>query len=241
MVLDLEPELTAWRKSLSPCIHQHLPLASTLNEILDKLAGVQGFLGTLNHANPREFAFAVMVGEMAANYAHKLLVHFGLTYSDDPAPPPINPMQAQFVVSNLQGIVQEFILLHQDSLVKNYDGDIVKPGVDLINTDISILSAPLLPDETNILKIDRDTFSVYLSDLTLKLGYTNEFKVLEVLNKNFGLFVSHSKIIEEVWDNQGESTNIQRAVSNLRRKLKDAGMNQVLINAENGHYALSLS
>lgn len=241
MVLDLEPELTAWRKSLSPCIHQHLPLASTLNEIQDKLAGVQGFLGTLNHANPREFAFAVKVGEMAANYAHKLLVHFGLTYSDDPAPPPINPMQAQFVVSNLQGIVQEFILLHQDSLVKNYDGDIVKPGVDLINTDISILSAPLIPDETSVLKIDRDTFSVYLSDLTLKLGYTNEFKVLEVLNKNFGLFVSHSKIIEEVWDNQGESTNIQRAVSNLRRKLKDAGMNQVLINAENGHYSLSLS
>jgi hypothetical protein len=241
MVLDLEPELTAWRKSLSPCIHQHLPLASTLNEIQDKLAGVQGFLGTLNHANPREFAYAVKVGEMAANYAHELLVHFGLTYSDDPAPSPINPMQAKFVVSNLQGIVQEFILLHQDSLVKNYDGDIVKPGVDLINTDISILSAPLLPDETNVLKIDRDTFSVYLSDLTLKLGYTNEFKVLEVLNKNFGLFVSHSKIIEEVWDNQGESTNIQRAVSNLRRKLKDAGMNQVLINTENGHYMLSLS
>lgn len=241
MVLDLDPELTAWRKSLSPCIHQHLPLASTLNELQEKLSGVQGFLGTLNHADPREFAYAVKVGEMAANYAHELLVHFGLTYSDDPAPSPINPMQAQFVVSNLQGIVQEFILLHQDSLLKNYDGDIVKPGVDLINTDISILSAPLLPDETNVLKIDRDTFSVYLSDLTLKLGYTNEFKVLEVLNNNFGLFISHSKIIEEVWDNQGESTNIQRAVSNLRRKLKDAGMNQVLINAENGHYSLSLS
>ena len=79
------------------------------------------------------------------------------------------------------------------------------------------------------------------NNMTIKLGYTNEFKVLEVLNKNFGLFVSHSKIIEEVWDNQGESTNIQRAVSNLRRKLKDAGMNQVLINAENGHYSLSLS
>jgi len=207
----------------------------------EKLAAVQGFLGTLDSGNRREFLYAVKVGEMAVNYAHELLVHLGLTYSDGPPPSPINLMQAQFVVSNLQGTVQEFILLHQDSLVKNFDDDIVKPVGDMITTDISVVSLPSLPDETNVLNIDRDTFSVYLSDLTLKLGYTNEFKVLEVLNKNFGLFVSHSKIIEEVWDNRGESSNIQRAVSNLRRKLKDAGMNQVLINAENGHYSLSLS
>ena len=241
MVLDLDPELTAWRKSLSPCIHQHLPLASTLNEIQEKLSGVQGFLGTLNHADPREFAYAVKVGEMAANYAHELLVHFGLTYSDDPAPSPINPMQAQFVVSNLQGIVQEFILLHQDSLLKNYDGDIVKPVGDLITTDICILPTSSPSKKNPVLIVDRDTFSVQWHGLTCRLGNTNEFKVIEFLNTKVEKFIASSDLIDAVWNGDAEFANLQKAVSNLRRKLQVAGMDGIIINGIGGHYLLNLS
>jgi hypothetical protein len=206
----------------------------------DKLTGVQGFLGTLDPENPREIVVAVEVGEMAANYAQELLVHFGLTYSDGPPPSPINLMQAQFVVSNLQGTVQEYILLHQESLKPNSYDEIVQTAKDVLNTDASDLTQPSPPEEINPLIVDRNTFSIQWRGLTCRLGNTNEFKLIEFLNNKVGKYVGNSDLIDDVWDGSGEFKNVQKAVSNLRRKFREAGMHQITISNEKGHYSLNL-
>jgi len=67
-----------------------------------------------------------------------------------------------------------------------------------------------------------------------------EWRLLQRLNLRPGLFVSVQALREQVWqDEHTEKYTIQRTVSNLRRKLRDAGMEGVEIDGkEKDHYRL---
>ena len=60
-----------------------------------------------------------------------------------------------------------------------------------------------------------------------------EFALLDRLNRRPSLFVSYDQLREDVWEDiETEKNTIQRTVSNLRRKLKGAGLTSVVIDGE---------
>jgi DNA-binding response OmpR family regulator len=73
------------------------------------------------------------------------------------------------------------------------------------------------------------------------LGHTKEFLLIESLNQRVGRFVPVNVLKDEVWDGgDPEPNTVQRTVSSLRKKLRDAGIVGPVIKPERGHYALML-
>lgn len=93
------------------------------------------------------------------------------------------------------------------------------------------------------LVIDRDTFTAWYNGEKCFLGNTIPFKVLVRLNQRPGTFVRIASLIDDVWgDVDTEDATVQRTVSSLRKKLKDAFGEQVTIDGEQqDHYRLILS
>jgi DNA-binding response OmpR family regulator len=95
----------------------------------------------------------------------------------------------------------------------------------------------------SLLIVDRDTFCVRYAGRELPLGNTREFALLERLAHKPKHFVSYSDLSDDVWGRDDVETNtIQRTVSNLRRKLRQSGMESIIIDGRTrGHYALRLA
>lgn len=107
----------------------------------------------------------------------------------------------------------------------------------------SVLPASSQPPATadGQLKVDRDTFTVHYNGKACELRNTREFHLLERLNRRPGIFVSNSVLAADVWnDDQVEKNTIQRTVSNLRRRLKESGIDGIDLDGTTNkdHYAL---
>jgi hypothetical protein len=82
----------------------------------------------------------------------------------------------------------------------------------------------------NQLQVDATDFTARLGAKCCPLGNTNEFAVLARLNHSFGRYVSIDALRTDVWQNpHTEKYAIQRTISNVRRKLKDARITEVVI------------
>ncbi len=94
---------------------------------------------------------------------------------------------------------------------------------------------------TNDLIIDRSTFTVSYKGRSCFLGYTKPFQLIERLNKARRYF-SLGELIQDVWpDNVIQGETVQRHVSILRKKLKKAGIEDIVIDgSEPDHYRLVL-
>jgi 7-cyano-7-deazaguanine synthase in queuosine biosynthesis len=92
------------------------------------------------------------------------------------------------------------------------------------------------------LVLDSERFEARMGSCACFLGKTMEFALLDRLNRRPSLFVSYDQLREDVWEDiETEKNTIQRTVSNLRRKLKGAGLTSVVIDGEQeGHYRLVL-
>lgn len=91
--------------------------------------------------------------------------------------------------------------------------------------------------------VDRDTFTVQYVGKECELRNTKEFALFERLNRRPGQYFSIDTLIQDVWnDEPTEKNTIQRTVSNLRRKLREAGLDGIEIDGKTnrGHYALKL-
>jgi hypothetical protein len=87
------------------------------------------------------------------------------------------------------------------------------------------------------LTLDAATFEARLGSNACFLGNTMEWRLLARLNRRPGAFVSIDSLRDEVWeDSPAEKYTIQRTASNLRRKLRDSGMAEVVIDGSQKDY-----
>jgi hypothetical protein len=98
------------------------------------------------------------------------------------------------------------------------------------------------PPPSGELVIDEESFAARLGNVSCFLGNTIEFRLLARLNRRPGRYVRIDTLREDVWQDRETATNtVQRTVSNLRRKLRDAGLVGVLIEGDQpGNYRLVL-
>jgi hypothetical protein len=90
------------------------------------------------------------------------------------------------------------------------------------------------------LELDPDTFTARWGSHICYFGNTVELRLLERLNRRPGTFVSIEALRAAVWQNEHtEKNTIQRTVSNLRRRLRHAGITGIIIDgSQKDHYCL---
>jgi hypothetical protein len=240
-----DPALAAWRESLSCLIHPYLPMMATLQEMEGRLVAVSAFLESLNADDKGQAAQGVVVGTMAVEYADKLLDHFGLWDGPPEVPAPTNLTQARMMVDNVLVLVCEQIMLGQMAGAEDDDEDVPgtadseahagngKPQGEEAASDAATGSTGLV--------VDRGTFSVHWREKTCPLGHTKEFLFIEYLSRKPDRYFSVADLIDAVWEGDDTEPNtIQKTVSNLRKKLRQAEMGDLTIQAERGHYRMKL-
>jgi hypothetical protein len=92
------------------------------------------------------------------------------------------------------------------------------------------------------LQLDQETFEAWFGQKSVFLGNTVEFLLLERLNRRPGVFVSVGVLQADVWhDRVVEKNTVQRTVSNVRRKLREAGITEIEIDgSQKDHYQIFL-
>jgi hypothetical protein len=91
-------------------------------------------------------------------------------------------------------------------------------------------------------EFDDDLFEARVNGKACPLGNTREYALLKRLARRPGTFVSVNDLRRDVWgDEETEKNTVQRTVSNLRRKLRDAGITGAEIDGKQpGSYRLVL-
>jgi hypothetical protein len=92
-------------------------------------------------------------------------------------------------------------------------------------------------------RVDRDHFRVCHRGRSCPLGNTLEFRVIERLARRPGAYLSVGTLQKDVWEDEVRSRGtVQKTVSNLRRKLRESGLDGVKLDGkERGHYSLQIS
>lgn len=93
------------------------------------------------------------------------------------------------------------------------------------------------------LVFDDGTFTVAYGSNSCELRNTKEYALLKRLAEARGIYLSNESLRASVWADEGiEKNTIQRTVSNLRRKLREQGIDGIEIDGKKNkdHYALIL-
>jgi DNA-binding response OmpR family regulator len=94
------------------------------------------------------------------------------------------------------------------------------------------------------LVLDKETFTASYKGKQCFLGNTKDYALLERLNRRTGVYLDiEYNLIQDVWRGEDpEKGTVQKTVSNLRKKLKEAGFEGVVIDGtQKNCYALKLS
>jgi len=233
-----DEDRTRWRRHFALLLLPHAPVLSSLMEAADKLVAAKGFLDGLSSEVEAEREQGLFVAALAIDYGLKMLEHFGLV--DGPNPPmPASLSQAQQAVGNLLSYVCENIRLEQ--MVRSDADDDDTLGDDAASEKPK--DDKQASEDALTFTVDKDTFTVSYRGKRLFLGNVREFWLLERLNRCPGNYLNTITLMEDVWnDIDAEKSTVQKTVSNLRKKLKKAGFEGVVIDGEQAdHYALKLS
>ena len=100
------------------------------------------------------------------------------------------------------------------------------------------------PVEWPRVHIDHRSCTIAWHDRQCHLGYTLAFRLIEVLARRPDHYLSIDYLLSEIWSGQRSRSAVRSAVSDLRCRLVDAGMDDLaaMIDGSNrGHYGLMLS
>jgi hypothetical protein len=87
--------------------------------------------------------------------------------------------------------------------------------------------------------IDRSTFTVSYKGRPCSLGNTLAFRLIERFAKSPGTYIHLDTVKIEVWnDEYAEDEAVQRQISTLRKKLKKAGIKNIIETEVGGYYRL---
>ena len=90
--------------------------------------------------------------------------------------------------------------------------------------------------------VDPGRFEIRWQGKICELGNTMEFKLFERLNRWPGHYFSVNTLLDDIWpDRMVEPNTVQVTASNLRKKLRNAKMADLVIDgSQKGHYGLKL-
>lgn len=92
--------------------------------------------------------------------------------------------------------------------------------------------------------LDPRSFTISWRGKQCHLGYTLAFRLLETLARRPDQYHSIDYLLSDIWSGQRSRSAVRSAVSDLRRRLTGAGMDDLaaMIDGSNrGHYGLMLS
>ncbi len=214
---------------------------------------VGNWLGTLHDDRPDEREQGVAVGNLAVDFAFRLLDHLGLEDGDGPDPPSTNLQMAQLAVGNLLVVVRAhlteirtFAALQDDDDLEKLVADAPVPSGGLETTDAAPQSSKqettAAPTPSGGLIIDRNTFTVSYKGNSCFLGNKTMFHLLVRLNQSPSTPVSYHTLAQDVWgDDLTTDWTIQKQANLLKKKLRAEGLQGVEIDGSvKGHYSLIL-
>ena len=122
------------------------------------------------------------------------------------------------------------------------------PSRSLLGAVLGRVSPPQLPMCDSAVEtergfvVDRARLEVRMNGRPCPLGNNLEFRLIERLHRARGMFLPIETIGKDVWDDVGVSKNsIQAVVSNLRRRLREDGIEGIYIDGSlKAHYRLLL-
>jgi DNA-binding response OmpR family regulator len=80
-------------------------------------------------------------------------------------------------------------------------------------------------------------FTVTMQGRSLELGNTKPYQVLKRLCQTPNQFIHIDTLIQDVWHGKPVSDEaVQRQMSKIRKSLKDAGIDGIVIESQPGHY-----
>ncbi len=91
--------------------------------------------------------------------------------------------------------------------------------------------------------IDETRFVVRWAGLECHLGQTVPFRLFQRLADSVNSYVSHERLLDDVWGGPRTASAIRTAVGELRRRLTESGLDALAraVDGENpGHYGLRL-
>ena len=220
----MTPSLSYWQHHLDyvPILDDpHLPLASMLMGISQRLNAVLNLLTTLSDEQVDEKDYGVAVANMAVKFTLKVLRHLGLG-DDSPAPPILNLKMAKMVLTNLHSAVQD----HLDQWREGLRNEAHMESAE--NTFEGLI-------------IDSGTFTLSYKGKTCELGNTLSFKLIKRLSEAKGIFLSLRELIQDVWLGKEVSDEaVQKQISILRGKLKAEGIEGIEFESQPQNYRLVL-
>lgn len=89
--------------------------------------------------------------------------------------------------------------------------------------------------------IDTETFSVHWRGKICRLGYTVPFRLMAHLARHSDRFIPHQQLLDDVWGGPRSASAVRSAVTYLRARLVEAGMQDLAAAIEghnSGHYGL---
>ena len=89
--------------------------------------------------------------------------------------------------------------------------------------------------------VNTGTFSIEWKSKTCKLGNYRPFHLFRALHGKLNTYVSYHELIEQVWGGvKVEDNTIHKTAGNLKTSLDEAGMGELEIRPQAGHYGLFL-
>ena len=105
----------------------------------------------------------------------------------------------------------------------------------------SVRATPRHPDLQGV--IDEARFVVCWRGTECSLGQTIAFRLFQRLASSLNRYVSHERLLDDVWGGPRSASAVRSAIGELRRKLTESGLAELAsaIDGSNpGHYGLRL-
>ena len=214
---------------------------------------VGNWLGTLHDDRPDEREQGVAVGNLASDFALRLLDHLGLVVNDGPSPPITNLEMGRLAVGNLSPLFVFTSLRYGTSppskttirILKSWSPmglSIGRNGDRHAPTPSGGLETTAAPAQSSKLEINPTTFRVSYKGNSCFLGNKTMFHLLVRLNQSPGTPVSYHTLAQDVWgDDLTTDWTIQKQANLLKKKLRADGLEGVEIDGSvKGHYCLIL-
>ena len=80
------------------------------------------------------------------------------------------------------------------------------------------------PHTQNGLVVDRERLTVSWNGSRCYMGYTIPFRLMERLARRPNQYVTHERLLDDIWGGPRSKSAIRSAVNNLRSQLNSAGM-----------------
>jgi DNA-binding response OmpR family regulator len=241
--MDTNPDpLNIWRQDLNarPIISDpHVPPASTLMGVADRLKAVANVLVTLDNDDAEERHFGIEIAGMAVSFTSKVLDHLGLG-TDDLTTSFLNIKMASLAINNLlaaaNGHLEEWkraAPIQPETTVEMVIGQDQPAEPAEADADQQTESG---------LNVDLDTFTVTYKGKDCFFGNVLAFWLLERLNWSPGHYIHLDTLKSDVWhDEDTRDKAVQRQISTIRSLLRKAEIDGIVIDGRvKSHYRLTL-